>query len=75
MAATFFAYVCIDELFFAPAENPDVSPQPPSAIMILVSLGKRLLNEETASKGVNWDPEVKVVDGAKAIMACVMPWV
>jgi hypothetical protein len=43
--------------------------------MILVSLGKRLLNEETASKGVNWDPEVKVVDGAKAIMACVMPWV
>jgi hypothetical protein len=43
--------------------------------MILVSLGNRLLKDETASKGVYCEPEVKVVDGAKAMMACVMPCV
>ena len=74
IAATFFAYRCRVELSFAPAEKPSSSPQPPIAIISLVSG----LNRERIlfgdSKGVNdaGESELNSLEGAKAMMAWSM---
>lgn len=77
MAATFFAYRALVVLSFAPSKKPAVSPQPPIAIITLVSLEKRPRIVEIGSKGVNCggESELKRLEFAKAMIACVIPWV
>ena len=75
IVATFFAYWLREVSSFAAVENPELSPHPPIAIMSLVPGLKRLRMVETDSKGVNCggELELKSVDWAKAMIACVMP--
>ena len=75
MAATFLAYVAQVLLSLAPAEKPDVSPQPPIAINTLVPARNRARNVFNGSNGVYVLPELKILELANAMMACVTPCV
>lgn len=75
MAATFFAYRSRDASSLAPSEKPAVSPQPPIAIMSLVSELKRLRMVSGDSNGVKdgGESELNSFEGANAIIAVSIP--